>query len=63
MAVTTKINFWADTLARASLQELQVIRHSLLSRKRASSELVLLVEAEIEQRKRGFTKVKRPVER
>ncbi len=63
VAVTSKINFWADTLARASLQELQVIRHSLLSRRHGSSELVLMVEAEIEQRKRSFITVKRPVER
>jgi hypothetical protein len=61
VAVTGKINFWANTLAAASLDELLVIRRSLLSRKSASSELLLTVEAEIEQRKRGFTKVTRVV--
>jgi hypothetical protein len=55
--VTTKINFWADTLAKASLDELQLIRRSLLSRKESSSELVLMVQSEIERRERGFTKV------
>jgi hypothetical protein len=59
MTVTTKINFWADTLARASLEELQLIRRSLLSRKDSSSDLVLMVQAEIERRERGFTRVTR----
>ncbi len=58
MNVTTKINFWADTLAKASLDELRVLRRSLLSRKESSADLVLMVQAEIEQRERGFTKVR-----
>lgn len=62
MAVTSKINFWADTLAKASAEELQVIRRSLLSRKDSSSDLVLMVQAEIEQRERCFIKVKGAVE-
>lgn len=62
MTITTKINFWADTLAKASLEELQLIRRSLLSRKGSSSDLVLMVQAEIERRERGFTKVTRAVE-
>jgi len=57
MPVTTKINFWADTLAKASLEELKVLRGSLLSRKNPSSDLVLMVQAEIEARERGFTRV------
>ncbi len=56
MAVTTKINFWADTLARASLEELQLIRRSLLVRKGASTDLVLMVQAEIERRQ-SFTRL------
>jgi len=60
VAVTTKVNFWADTLAKASLEELQVIRKALLSRKEAPSDLVLLVQAEIERRERGYTKVRKP---
>ncbi len=63
MAVTSKINFWADTLAKASAEELQVVRRSLLSRKHSSSELVLMVQAEIERRERGFIKVKKAAER
>ena len=59
MAVTTKINFWADTLAKASLEELQVIRRSLFSRKSRSSDLMLMVQAEIEQRERGFIRLPR----
>jgi hypothetical protein len=62
VAVTSKINFWADTLAKASVDELQVIRRSLLSRKDSSSELVLTVQAEIERRERGFVEVTRVVE-
>jgi len=62
VAVTSKINFWADTLAKASVDELQVIRRSLLSRKDSSSDLVLMVQAEIERRERGFIKVPRVVE-
>ena len=57
MPVTTKINFWADTLAKASLEELKVLRRSLLSRKNPSSDLLLMVQAEIEARERGFTRV------
>ncbi|HET6410741.1 MAG TPA: hypothetical protein VFG53_01695 [Anaeromyxobacter sp.] len=57
MPVTTKINFWADTLAKASLEELKVLRRSLLSRKNPASGLVLMVQAEIEARERGFTRV------
>ncbi len=63
VAVTSKINFWADTLAKASLEELQVIRRSLLSHKDSSSELVLMVQAEIERRERGFIRVTRAVMR
>ena len=62
MAITGKINFWANTLAMASLDELLVIRRSLFSRKHASSQLLLMVDAEIEQRKRGFMKVTRVIE-
>ncbi len=62
MAVTSKINFWAETLAKASVAELQVIRRSLLSRHESSSELVLMVQAEIERRERGFIKVTKVVE-
>jgi hypothetical protein len=57
VAVTSRINFWADTLTKASLEELRVIRRSLLSRKDSSSELLLTVQAEIERRERGFIKV------
>jgi len=63
VAVTSRINFWADTLAKASMEELQVIRRSLLSRKHSSSELVLVVQAEIERRERGFVKLTRVVQR
>ena len=56
MAVTTKINFWADTLAKASLAELQLVRRSLLIRKGASTDLVLMVQAEIERRQ-SFTRL------
>ncbi len=63
MSVTTKINFWADTLANASLEELQVIRASLLSRKERSPDLLLLVQAEIDARERGFTRVTDPPKR
>lgn len=62
MTVTTKINFWANTLAKASLEELQLIRRSLLSRKKSSSDLVLMVQTEIERRERGFTRVTSAVE-
>ncbi len=60
MAVTSKINFWADTLAKASVDELQLIRRSLLSRKRPSWDLVLMVDAEIERHRLGVIKVTRP---
>jgi hypothetical protein len=62
VTVTTKINFWANTLAKASLEELQLIRRSLLSRKKSSSDLVLMVQTEIERRERGFTRVTSAVE-
>jgi len=57
VAVTSKINFWADTLVKASLDELQVVRRSLLSRTNPSWDLVRMVDAEIEQRRLGFIKV------
>jgi len=61
VAVTSKINFWAETLAKASVGELQVIRRALLSRKDPSSELVLMVQAELERRERGFIRVTKVV--
>ncbi len=63
MAITTRVNFWADTLAQASLEELQVLRRSLLSRRESSPDLVLIVQAEIERRERGFTNVNDDVKR
>ena len=57
VAITTKVNFWADTLAKASLEELRVIRSALLSRRVRPSGLVLMVESEIEARERGFTTI------
>jgi hypothetical protein len=60
-ARTNQVQFWADTLAKASVDELEALRRAL-SHSDSSSNLVFMVQAEITRRERRAVWMSRVVE-